>query len=646
MERQSDGELVARTLSGDGQAFACLVRKYQDYAYGTAVGVLADLELSQDVVQEAFLAAYLDLPKLRDAARFAGWLRGIVRHTAFRALRELNAVRALAEELGRNSQPHAKLPSPEKAAERSEARQLVRDALSRLSEPNREAVSLHYVDGLSYAEVAAFLDVSVTTVQGRLQRGRKKLKKELTMVADTFRDNPLSEDFSSEVRRLLEAVDKGVKQREASINRLAEIGPPAVDPLCEALGDSRIPVRRAAARALCEIGDERALRPILQVLYSGDYWIGNTLLRTGRALSVPGVREELINIARHGKRGDQYWAILALGHAEGDLEVSDRLDEIFHDTAQYSGTRQCALAALCELRPELATDLVIEALEDPKLKKSSGYAWWIALKDGLKLPVAICLSGLEREVAPNSRMMAGRLVLRLGDEGRSALLRAMRAGSRDRRAAAALAMSHEQHDEAFDVLVGELIDGYRERKWSRIVSRALAVRYGDRLLRWAEEHSEETARSPQITWAVAKVRISSGAGSAEEVFHYGAPSVRAAALRKLASEKGAEMLPELRRCLCEGQPGKVTQEAFRQMLRLRDAALPSALDMLKSDNWAERKAAYCLLRRWGKLTTKQSEAGRKDPHIAVRHAARWHPDWRKAAEWHNKWKKKLARDAD
>jgi HEAT repeat protein len=441
----------------------------------------------------------------------------------------------------------------------------------------------------------------------------------------------------------LDATTAGAKKREESIQQLAEIGAPAVDPLCEALGDPRIPVRRAAACALCKIGDERALGPILRVLYGDDYWTGHTLLRTGRALGVPGVREELMKIARHGERGHQYWAILALAHAKGDREVFGCLNEIFHDTGQYNGTRQCALGALCALRPGSATNLVTEALGDPEMRRSSGWAWWIALKDGLTLPIVVCLGGLGREIAPNSRMMAGRLALRHGQEGRRALLNVMRTGSRDQRAAAALALSREEDPGAFEVLVSELIDGYRERKWARIISRALVAHYPERLQQWSETREGNLSACPEITWVLAKVRMASGTGTADDIYRCGSPTTRAAALRKLATDQGPDFLPELRHCLREGAPRKVAREAFRQMSHLGDAAMSTVDQMLESEHWTERKAAYCLLRRWGKLTPEQRKRGEKDSHVAVRHAANWHPDWRKAAEWHEKWRKRIGK---
>jgi hypothetical protein len=77
------------------------------------------------------------------------------------------------------------------------------------------------------------------------------------------------------------------------------------------------------------------------------------------------------------------------------------------------------------------------------------------------------------------------------------------------------------------------------------------------------------------------------------------------------------------------------------MYALREAAEPVVLEMLKSDAWTERKAAVCLLRRWGKLTPEQEDRARNDPHVAVRHAAQRHPAGVEAARWHPKWAKRI-----
>ena len=83
------------------------------------------------------------------------------------------------------------------------------------------------------------------------------------------------------------------------------------------------------------------------------------------------------------------------------------------------------------------------------------------------------------------------------------------------------------------------------------------------------------------------------------------------------------MLPELRRHLASGRPQQnlLSKEAFWQMLRLGEAAQPTAQQMLGSEDWRERKAAVCLMRRWGTLTDRQRQRAVADSHIAVRHAA-------------------------
>ena len=68
---------VAGAESADGRlaAFAEIVRRYQDMAYGCAYAILGDFHLAEDASQEAFVAAYRELPNLREPKAFAGWLR-------------------------------------------------------------------------------------------------------------------------------------------------------------------------------------------------------------------------------------------------------------------------------------------------------------------------------------------------------------------------------------------------------------------------------------------------------------------------------------------------------------------------------------------------------------------------------------------
>jgi len=619
MDNRPDDTLVSEALAGDREAFCALVRKYQDYAYGTAIGMLSDFELGRDVAQEAFLCAYRDLRKLREPRRFAGWLRGIVINTARRALRELARVRSMAEELGYTAD-ESQSP-PDVAAEESERRETVRRALDGLGEKNREAVSLYYVDGLSYTDIAEFLGVTEATVQGRLQRARAKLRKELKMVAGTFKKEELPEDFAAEIKRLLdEAAVRGEKHEQA-IRRLGEIGAPAVDPLCEALGDPRIPVRRAAARALCTIGDPRALQPLLRVLYAhaAHAWT-HDVFGSGRVLAIPGMREALLEAVRTGEKG-QWLALAALSYARGDREVIAYFGHVFNDADSYNPSlRSAAMHALCRLAPDSALETVTKALQDPEPRVRS-IASWIAIRDGHVPPIEVCLKNFGRSDSWISRTCAGSLVLSHGENGKKALEEIMQTGSDAQRCTAAVALAREGSEEAFEVLKRELLGVSGDRKWSKAVSGTVARRYGEKFAAWIEADPTRLGSVARVMWTLARSRRPRAGKMVETLSREGTPAVRAAAVRVLARQKGEGCLPELRRHLRAGRPRKAAQEAFWQILRLRDAALPVVDEMLGSEHWTERKAAVCLLRRWGKLTQEKKARAERDPHIAVRHAA-------------------------
>ena len=626
MDRRSDADLVAEVLGGNRDAFAPLIGKYQDYAYGTAVGMLADFDLARDIVQEAFLCAYRDLAKLRDTARFGGRLQGIVKNMARRALRELAQVRALAEDLARNSDLADPGPGPAEAMQEAEDRAMVRRALDRVGERNREALSLFYVNGLSYENIAGYLGVTETTVRGRLERGRAELREEFRMVTNAFNQERLPEDFAAGIRGLLDTVAAERERHDQIVQQLADLGPAAVESLCEALGDPRTLARKAAAEALCRIGDERALRPLLRLLYAPSDRARHhiDIVYTGTFLNIPGARAALLQMLRDGPVEYRGLIINALARGSGDEEMYDCILDTFQNPELPHFVRNAALEALCRLRPARAAEFVQQALTDDVFRRHSGSAWYIACREGIRLPIEACLRGFDRMVAPASRLMAGHLVLRHGEEGRSVLRRLRSAGSSDERATAALALAHEAAPEAFGVLANELLHGYQSRKWCRMIGRVLARSYTDRLLRWVDETDYNEAEHPHVAWTAAKVRLTTGRGTAGDVLLCGAPEQKKAAVKRIAREEGRACLPALRYCLREATPQKVASQAFREIRRMKDAALPTVLSMLESAHWGERKAAVGLLRQWGVLTEEQRARALADQHVAVRHAAEGH----------------------
>jgi RNA polymerase sigma factor (sigma-70 family) len=78
---------VQWAAGGDLDAFADVIRRFQHMAFGYALSHVRNFQEAEDVVQEAFLAAWYALPTLAEPAAFGGWLRSIIRHQAHRVLR-------------------------------------------------------------------------------------------------------------------------------------------------------------------------------------------------------------------------------------------------------------------------------------------------------------------------------------------------------------------------------------------------------------------------------------------------------------------------------------------------------------------------------------------------------------------------------
>jgi RNA polymerase sigma-70 factor (ECF subfamily) len=173
-EEWDDATLVGRSVSGDDQAFAVLVRRYQAPLYRHAWRLTQDRRTAEDVVQEAFVTAWRRLPSLERAESFRSWLYQITTR------RSIDVVRARRPEepvdvVGTVAEPATTQAGP---AARLEQRAQLADlagALQELPVGQRAAWSLREIDGLSYEEIATALELPVSTVRGRIARARQEL---------------------------------------------------------------------------------------------------------------------------------------------------------------------------------------------------------------------------------------------------------------------------------------------------------------------------------------------------------------------------------------------------------------------------------------------------------------------------------------
>src|SRR5687767_5936480 len=92
--------IVLRARDGDSDAYATIVRRFQDMAVGYSYSMLRDFHLAEDASQEAFFEAYRTLASLREPAAFPGWFRRIVFKQCDRILRREKAITVSLEESG------------------------------------------------------------------------------------------------------------------------------------------------------------------------------------------------------------------------------------------------------------------------------------------------------------------------------------------------------------------------------------------------------------------------------------------------------------------------------------------------------------------------------------------------------------------
>ena len=204
------GELVAvvrAAREGDLEAFGELVRRFQDMAYGAAYAYLGDHHRAQDAAQEAFIEALEGLGRLREPAAFPGWFRQIVVRRCGRQVRGRREAAPLTEVVAMADGAW----DPARLAEAGETRDAVRAAIVALPEHERVATALYYAGDYSQAEIAAFLDVPVTTVKKRLYAARRRLKERMIgMVEERLHgQRPSREERFGLETQVLAAVRKG-----------------------------------------------------------------------------------------------------------------------------------------------------------------------------------------------------------------------------------------------------------------------------------------------------------------------------------------------------------------------------------------------------------------------------------------------------
>lgn len=175
-----DVQTVQDVLAGDKEAFGIFVERYQDRLFNTLVRVLGSREDAHDVVQDAFVQAYVKLESFRGAARFYTWLYRIAMNLALSHRRRRRPVASVDDaKTQAGEEPMDSQPGPDRGVIEQERVEVVQTALLKLGDQHRQILVLREMEGCSYETIGEILQLPVGTVRSRLFRARMQLKEEL-----------------------------------------------------------------------------------------------------------------------------------------------------------------------------------------------------------------------------------------------------------------------------------------------------------------------------------------------------------------------------------------------------------------------------------------------------------------------------------
>lgn len=184
-----DADVVALAQRGREDAYRELVRRYERPVFSLVFRMVRDTATAEDLAQDAFIKVLGNLDKYRSEFKFSSWLFKIANNVAIDHLR-----RRQLDTISMDGSPHAQTAadmeatsfdvgsedeSPLEALESKELGSSIERAIAALRPEYRSCIMLRHVEGRSYEEIAATLDLPLGTVKTYIHRARHQLREAL-----------------------------------------------------------------------------------------------------------------------------------------------------------------------------------------------------------------------------------------------------------------------------------------------------------------------------------------------------------------------------------------------------------------------------------------------------------------------------------
>ncbi|RHW35032.1 RNA polymerase sigma factor SigW [Lysinibacillus yapensis] len=177
---------IKQVLKGDQSAFSDIVNLYQHKLYQICYRMLGNQQEAEDISQEAFVRAYINLHTFDQKRKFSTWLYRIGTNLCIDRIRKkkpdyyLDAEVAGTDGLNMYSQIASKEQLPEETVQQLELQDRIQYEIGRLPDKYRSVIVLKYIEELSLQEISEILDMPLGTVKTRIHRGREALRKQLS----------------------------------------------------------------------------------------------------------------------------------------------------------------------------------------------------------------------------------------------------------------------------------------------------------------------------------------------------------------------------------------------------------------------------------------------------------------------------------
>ena len=177
MTKDPDLEIIDQLLAGNQSVYSVLVNKYKSYAYTIAQKILQNKPEAEEAAQDAFIKAYHHLAGFNRESRFSTWLYRIVFNTAIsyrrKSRHQFQSIETTVIEYNQDT---------EGMLEKTDKKKYLNQALLKLSDADRTALTLFYLEEFSLEEIAEITGMQANTAKVRIHRARQRLADELMIM--------------------------------------------------------------------------------------------------------------------------------------------------------------------------------------------------------------------------------------------------------------------------------------------------------------------------------------------------------------------------------------------------------------------------------------------------------------------------------